>query len=92
MVGHRPQRADRALGGVGAGEGQVGGLATLHAIFPDRTRQETEIQSRWTPDQEYLPPPETGDLAALDPALIVTPPEGLGPGCVPIATRQSSGE
>ena len=48
-----------------------------------------KIQARWTPDKEYMPPPGKGTLAALDGALIVTPPPGLEVGFVPIATRQS---
>ncbi len=50
-----------------------------------------KIHARWTPDREYLPPPRMGALAALDPALVVTPPAGLEVGHVPIATRQSPG-
>jgi hypothetical protein len=33
-------------------------------------------------------PPESGQLADIDPALIVTPPAGLEVGYVPIVTRQ----
>lgn len=46
------------------------------------------LHRAWTPDREYLPPPRRGRLAALDPALIVTPPAGLEIGYVPIVTRQ----
>ena len=35
---------------------------------------------------------DSGDLADLDPALIVTPPKGLEVGYVPIVTRQELGE
>jgi len=62
----------------------------------DLTQEERErVQSRveklhryWTKDRRYLPPPETGKLASIDPALIVTPPPGLEVGYVPICTRQ----
>lgn len=47
-----------------------------------------EIHRHWTMDKEYLPPPGMGTLATLDPALIVTPPQGLEIGYVPIVTRQ----
>jgi hypothetical protein len=46
------------------------------------------IHAQWKKDREYLPPPTHGELAELDPALIVTPPEGLDVGYVPIVTRQ----
>ncbi len=48
-----------------------------------------KLQAQWTPECEYMPPPSAGTLAALDPALLVTPPRGLERGCVPIAVRQS---
>jgi len=62
----------------------------------DLTPEERErLQARveklhryWTKDRRYLPPPETGKLASIDPALIVTPPPGLEVGYVPICTRQ----
>ncbi len=47
------------------------------------------IHARWTRDREYMLPPEHGKLAGLDPALLVEPPPGVGPGCVPIVLRQS---
>lgn len=46
------------------------------------------IQRHWTPDKQYMAPPERGRLALLDPALIVKPPKGLEIGYVPIAVRQ----
>jgi hypothetical protein len=46
------------------------------------------LHKRWTKDREYLPPPTVGQLAELDPAVIVTPPKGLETGYVPIVTRQ----
>ena len=46
------------------------------------------LQRAWPKNRNYLPPPRTGKLAYLDPALIVKPPKGLEVGYVPIATRQ----
>lgn len=62
----------------------------------DLTPAEREVVQRrvemlhraWTKDRDYLAPPHLGRLAGLDPALILTPPPGLGVGYVPIATRQ----
>jgi hypothetical protein len=48
-----------------------------------------KIHAHWTPRGEYLPPPNAGTLALLDPALIVVPPRGLEAGYVPIVLRQS---
>jgi hypothetical protein len=48
------------------------------------------LHRNWTKDREYLPPPQVGKLAQLDPALLVTPPKGLEIGYVPIATRQAA--
>ncbi len=47
-----------------------------------------EIHRAWPIDRDYMPPPTSGELVALDPALFVTPPEGLEVGYVPIVTRQ----
>ena len=66
----------------------------------DLTAQEREtVQERveklhrhWTKDREYLAPPAVGELAEIDPALIVTPPEGMEIGYVPIATKQEMQE
>ncbi len=60
------------------------------------TREEREqMQARvvklhraWKKDRNYLAPPTTGSLAAVDPAQIVKPPKGMEAGYVPIATRQ----
>lgn len=62
----------------------------------DLTKQEREEMQRrvellhryWKMDREYLPPPMTGKLAEIDPALIVTPPKGMEVGYVPIVTQQ----
>jgi hypothetical protein len=50
-----------------------------------------KIHRHWTKDRDYLAPPTVGELAEIDPALIVTPPAGLEVGYVPIATRQAVG-
>ncbi|HPF13717.1 MAG TPA: hypothetical protein PLJ12_05580, partial [Planctomycetota bacterium] len=47
-----------------------------------------KIHATWPIDRNYMPPPSTGDLVKLDPALFVTPPHGLEIGFVPIVTRQ----
>ncbi|MDX1637886.1 MAG: hypothetical protein R3281_07960 [Balneolaceae bacterium] len=46
------------------------------------------IHSEWTSDKEYMAPPVTGDLISIDEELIVTPPQGMEAGYVPIVTRQ----
>ncbi len=65
----------------------------LNADMTDAERESPQqrvemLHQNWDKNQEYLAPPSAGSLAALDPALIVTPPEGLEIGYVPIATRQ----
>jgi hypothetical protein len=47
-----------------------------------------KIHAAWPIDRDYMAPPRFGKLATLDPALLVTPPEGLEIGYVPIVTRQ----
>jgi hypothetical protein len=47
-----------------------------------------KLHRAWTKDRDYLPPPDLGKLADIDPALILTPPKGFEIGYVPIATRQ----
>lgn len=49
------------------------------------------IHRAWPIDRDYMPPPTTGELVALDPALLVTPPAGFEVGYVPIVTRQERG-
>jgi hypothetical protein len=51
-------------------------------------RRVEKIHRHWKIDQTYLPDPSRGELAHIDPALVVTPPDGLGVGYVPIVTRQ----
>jgi hypothetical protein len=49
-----------------------------------------KIHATWPIDRDYMPPPTRGRLATLDPALLVTPPEGLEVGYVPIVTHQAA--
>ncbi len=67
--------------------------ALLNADLTQAEREELQrrvelLHSTWTKEREYLPPPTRGELASLDPALIVQPPEGLEVGYVPICVRQ----
>jgi hypothetical protein len=69
--------------------------ALLHADMTDAERDAVQarvemLHRSWTKDREYLAPPAMGELAELDPALIVTPPQGLEVGYVPIVTRQAA--
>ena len=47
-----------------------------------------QIHKAWKIDQEYMAPPSTGKLVAIDPVLIVSPPPGMEAGYVPIVIRQ----
>jgi hypothetical protein len=47
-----------------------------------------KIHANWPIDRDYMAPPSRGTLVTLDPALLVTPPEGLEVGYVPIVTHQ----
>ena len=49
-----------------------------------------KIHAHWPIDRNYMAPPSRGALVALDPALLVKPPQGLEVGYVPIVTRQSA--
>ena len=67
--------------------------ALLNANLSNKEREEIQrrvelLHRNWTRDREYLPPPMSGKLAYLDPALIVTPPKGMEIGFVPIVTKQ----
>lgn len=67
--------------------------ALLNADLSDSERERIQkrvekLHRHWTKDREYLPPPASGQLANLDPAVLVTPPAGLEIGYVPIVTRQ----
>lgn len=46
------------------------------------------LHRAWPIDGEYMPKPTHGELVALDPALLVTPPPGMQVGYVPIVVRQ----
>jgi len=46
----------------------------------------------WGVDNPVLNPPTFGDLALIDDALILTPPDGMEVGFVPIALRQYESE
>ncbi|TWU48649.1 hypothetical protein Poly51_45500 [Rubripirellula tenax] len=48
------------------------------------------IHRDWSSDRDYLQPPREGTLAALDPAVLVTPPKGLEVGYIPIVLRQET--
>ena len=48
-----------------------------------------KIHATWPVNRDYMAPPSRGTLVALDPALLVTPPEGLEVGYVPIVTGQA---
>ncbi|MCX6923308.1 MAG: hypothetical protein NT154_08895 [Verrucomicrobia bacterium] len=47
-----------------------------------------KLHANWPIDRDYMAPPSRGELVALDPALLVTPPKGLEVGYVPIVRRQ----
>ena len=47
-----------------------------------------KIHAKWPIDRDYMAPPTMGELVALDPALLVTPPKGMEVGYVPIVTHQ----
>jgi hypothetical protein len=71
--------------------------ALLNADMSLAEREEMQrrvelLHRNWTKEREYLPPPLIGDLAEIDPALIVTPPKGMEVGYVPIAVRQEQAE
>lgn len=71
--------------------------ALLSADLSDQEREKMQakvekLHRAWKRNRDYLPPPATGTLADIDPALIVTPPKGLEAGYVPIATRQELGQ
>jgi hypothetical protein len=69
--------------------------ALLNADLTDAEREALQkrvekLHQHWKKDRDYLPPPTVGQLAELDPAVIVTPPKGLEVGYVPIVTRQAA--
>lgn len=71
--------------------------AIVHANLPEdmRTAMQSRaelIHSKWRHTDQYAAPPEVGQLATLDPNIIVEPPSGLEVGYVPIVTRQEKSE
>ena len=71
--------------------------ALLHADMTDAEREAMQkrvelLHRHWSKDRNYLAPPASGQLADLDPAMIVTPPPGMEVGYVPIVTRQELAE
>lgn len=67
----------------------------LNANFSDIEREALQLRieklhRHWKKDRDYLPPPTLGTLAEIEPALIVSPPDGLEVGYVPIVTRQEA--
>lgn len=51
-----------------------------------------EIHRSWPIDRDYMAPPTSGKLVALDAALFVKPPKGMEIGFVPIVLRQEKAE
>ena len=49
-----------------------------------------KVHAAWPIDRDYMAPPTMGELVALDPALLVTPPKGMEVGYVPIVTHQEA--
>lgn len=71
--------------------------ALLNADLTDKEREDLQakvekLHRNWTKDRDYLSGPTIGKLVEIDPALIVTPPQGLEAGYVPIVTRQATKE
>jgi hypothetical protein len=67
-----------ALQNLGLSDAQKAGLQA----FVER------LHAGWPITSDYMPPPTTGVLATLDPALLVKPPRDQAVGYVPIVTRQ----
>ncbi|OYU46738.1 MAG: hypothetical protein CFE44_00460, partial [Burkholderiales bacterium PBB4] len=49
-----------------------------------------KLHSTWNNKTEFIAPPTIGDLATLDAALVVIPPQGFEIGYVPIVIRQAN--
>lgn len=67
--------------------------AIVHANLPqemlEKMQERVELMhSNWSHTDQYAADPEVGELATLDPEIIVTPPAGMEVGYVPIVTRQ----
>ena len=68
--------------------------ALLNADMTPEEREKMQkrveaIHQHWPIDRNYLAPPTVGKPADIAPALIVTPPQGMESGYVPIATKQA---
>ncbi|MCX6226343.1 MAG: T9SS type A sorting domain-containing protein, partial [Bacteroidia bacterium] len=50
------------------------------------------MHKNWSIEQDYMKPPSSGNLAAFDPALFVTPPPEFSTGYVPIVVGQEKSE
>lgn len=67
-------------------------LQHLNLSFSQKTHLQAIVlamHKKWTTKNPIMPPPVTGALAKLDPAVLVTPPPGLEYGYVPIVISQS---
>lgn len=67
--------------------------AIVHANLPDNVREALQqrvelLHSNWSHTDEYIAPPAIGEIATLDPKVVVEPPAGFEVGYVPIVTRQ----
>jgi len=67
--------------------------AIIHANYSEEMREKMQervelIHTNWRHTDDYIPSPSVGNLATLDPEIIVQPPAGLEIGYVPIVTRQ----
>ncbi len=51
-----------------------------------------KIHRHWPINRDYMAAPSSGELAALDPALLVTAPVGMEVGYVPIVTHQEDAQ
>ena len=65
----------------------------IQANLPESLRNKMQervelIHTHWKHTDEYMAAPDIGNLATLDPAIIVEPPAGMEIGYVPIVTRQ----
>jgi hypothetical protein len=49
-----------------------------------------KLHASWPIDRDYMDPLRSGELVALDPGLLVTPPEGMEVGYVPIVVGQTA--
>ncbi|MDX1478844.1 MAG: sialate O-acetylesterase, partial [Saprospiraceae bacterium] len=67
--------------------------AIVHANLPADVREAMQtrvelLHTHWRHTDEYYAPPAIGELATLDPNILVQPPAGMEIGYVPIVTRQ----